>query len=409
MVNNVRFKFEGKSWISEILPSTSLEQLKCAVGERHQLSSDCVQLLAGFPPCEVVGDPTDLVTSIGIENGCTVIVRKCVPPPPRSTPTSTSETMTTVEAENSNSQWICPACTFANATGVLTCGVCEHSRPGVISSVPSEAPLSESGNTVSNTQGKACPACTFLNTDQSSTCEVCAAPLSLPMPPTPAATSAAAVGISTQSTNNQDIGTNVGMIHRKVIAADNSCLFNALGYLVEGSLSRAPALRRTVVEYVRADPQSRFNEAILGKPVEEYCRWILDPSHWGGEVELLVLSERYGMELVAVDVRSLNLLTYGGERGYSRRCYLLYDGIHYDALERRGGGGPVERWFGVDDEVTKAEVLRVAEEAKQSGQFVNLASFSIQCIVCGTGLKGQSDAQQHAEATGHTNFKQVGS
>ncbi len=36
------------------------------------------------------------------------------------------------------------------------------------------------------------------------------------------------------------------VIARRVIASDNSCLFNAVGYVMEGSRARAPELRRGV-------------------------------------------------------------------------------------------------------------------------------------------------------------------
>lgn len=45
-----------------------------------------------------------------------------------------------------------------------------------------------------------------------------------------------------------------------------------------------------MADAVKAD-RERYNEAFLGKPVEEYARWILDPSKWGGAIELSILSK----------------------------------------------------------------------------------------------------------------------
>ena len=50
----------------------------------------------------------------------------------------------------------------------------------------------------------------------------------------------------------------------------------------------------------------------------------------------------------------------------------------------------------------------MAKEAKEKRQFVNTAEFQLQCISCGTPLKGQAEAQTHAKTTGHGNFREIG-
>ena len=39
-------------------------------------------------------------------------------------------------------------------------------------------------------------------------------------------------------------------------------------------------------------------------------------------------------------------------------------------------------------------------------QFTDIYNFSLKCCQCGQALKGQNDAQSHAEATGHTQFQE---
>ena len=55
-----------------------------------------------------------------------------------------------------------------------------------------------------------------------------------------------------------------------------------------------------------------------------------------------------------------------------------------------------------------AQAVAVATDAKEKRQFVNTANFQLQCINCGTPLKGQTEAQAHAKATGHGNFCEIG-
>lgn len=99
-----------------------------------------------------------------------------------------------------------------------------------------------------------------------------------------------------------------------------------------------------------------YTEAVLGKPPKQYSEWILDPTQWGGELELFILSQYYGAEIVAIEIKSQHCYVYGvwvwacvgwwgiygvwganvettwsdgttGEdKNYQRRIYVLYDG-----------------------------------------------------------------------------------
>lgn len=42
-------------------------------------------------------------------------------------------------------------------------------------------------------------------------------------------------------------------------------------------------MRQIIVEAVASDPDN-YNEAILGRPNEEYCKWIEKPNTWGGNI-----------------------------------------------------------------------------------------------------------------------------
>lgn len=76
---------------------------------------------------------------------------------------------------------------------------------------------------------------------------------------------------------------------RRIIEADNSCLFNAVAYNLERTRSAAIRLRGVVKDTVKSDPLT-FNDGVLGKENEEYQRWIMDMNHWGGPIELFILA-----------------------------------------------------------------------------------------------------------------------
>ena len=87
-------------------------------------------------------------------------------------------------------------------------------------------------------------------------------------------------------------GPSGGVVTRRQVPSDNSCLFRAVSYVMERTEERHGDLRRVVADAIRADP-ARFSEAFLGRANSEYCRWILEASSWGGAIELAVLSEHY--------------------------------------------------------------------------------------------------------------------
>lgn len=72
-----------------------------------------------------------------------------------------------------------------------------------------------------------------------------------------------------------------GIVTRRVIPSDNSCLFNAVGYVVDHDKTKASELRQVIAATVASDPE-KYSEAFLGKPNEEYCAWIQDSEKWGG-------------------------------------------------------------------------------------------------------------------------------
>ena len=49
----------------------------------------------------------------------------------------------------------------------------------------------------------------------------------------------------------------------------------------------------------------------MGKEQKDYAEWILKPNNWGGDVELMVLSDYFQCEIVAVDTVTLKYYPFG--------------------------------------------------------------------------------------------------
>ena len=187
---------------------------------------------------------------------------------------------------------------------------------------------------------------------------------------------------------------------------DNSCLFSAVSYVLHGTRERAGELRELVANLIASDPE--YNEALLGMPVERYCQWILHRDRWGGGIELSAFAKHYEAEVASIDVASGRVDVFGESRGYTRRVYLLYSGIHYDALAMAQCAGAREdedtTIFDPTDDSALIRAVEVAELARLEHRYTDLARFTLRCEQCGEALTGETEAQRHAVATGHVGF-----
>ena len=203
-------------------------------------------------------------------------------------------------------------------------------------------------------------------------------------------------------------GMTTNGIDRHIIAADNSCLFNAIGYSKEGpGFDATNVYRKLIADTIDEDAET-YTEAFLGKPPSEYKQWIQNVEKWGGEIEMSILSKALSVDIWAVDIMTTIIYKYSGNPvDVDAPCCILviFDGLHYDALVRNAPNGEVQRLFYPTLEVgVESEVKAIAQELKEMRQYTNLAGFDLRCMVCNTGLIGQQGAQEHAKETGHTNF-----
>ncbi|GAX79038.1 hypothetical protein CEUSTIGMA_g6478.t1 [Chlamydomonas eustigma] len=224
-----------------------------------------------------------------------------------------------------------------------------------------------------------------------------------------AATSKASVAAPAASNIDLADGT---CVTRRIIDSDNSCLFNAVGYVMEHSRMKARELRRVIANAVSADPVT-YNNGFLGKENDEYCRWILMDQNWGGAIELSILCHHYKVQIAAYDIRTKRCDVYGADAGYAERVMLLYDGLHYDAMAVAAFRdapedldvtifNPASR----DGSMIMDGAARLVAAAHSARQFTDTANFKLRCGVCQIGIKGEKEAVEHAAKTGHTNFSE---
>ena len=155
-----------------------------------------------------------------------------------------------------------------------------------------------------------------------------------------------------------------GPLQRASVAADNSCLFTTFAKLcAEPAPASEPLLkaagrelRAVCATAVLADPDPATRAVLLGHDsVAAYGEWIRNEMHWGGEPEIVMLAEHFGVEAVVTSCESMRSLRYGDG---GRAVHLLYTGQHYDPLV--GAGAAAARSF---DDAADAAAAAAREEA----------------------------------------------
>lgn len=97
---------------------------------------------------------------------------------------------------------------------------------------------------------------------------------------------------------------------RKVIPADNSCLFNAINYAMNKNINEPEIMRELISIEIQANPDV-YTSVVLEKNPNDYCEWIMLPTTWGGGIELSILSKCFQIRIGVVDIINLTIEYFG--------------------------------------------------------------------------------------------------
>ncbi|KAI9505755.1 ubiquitin thioesterase OTU1, partial [Coemansia spiralis] len=202
-----------------------------------------------------------------------------------------------------------------------------------------------------------------------------------------------------------------GYLVRRTVPSDNSCLFTSLALCLGYPGLSPQKLRQIVCECIHEYPDM-FNEAVLNMKTDVYCNWIMQPSSWGGGIEMAAISQRFHVEICSIDIQTLRIDRFG-EGKYARRVLLLYSGTHYDYVAQVASiGDPrdfdrteFETGFTCDDDdALLTAATRLAGKQHNQHGFVSDAQVELKCSKCGIYVRGEHGAKQHALVTKHANF-----
>jgi hypothetical protein len=113
----------------------------------------------------------------------------------------------------------------------------------------------------------------------------------------------------TFATEPKQIIKNTSLI-RKIIPADNSCLFNSINYAMNNNINEPSIMRELISVEIKSNPEL-YNTAILEKDPYDYCDWIMRDDTWGGGIELSILSKCFQLIIAVVDIKNLAIEYFG--------------------------------------------------------------------------------------------------
>ncbi|KAG2225318.1 hypothetical protein INT45_005562 [Circinella minor] len=199
---------------------------------------------------------------------------------------------------------------------------------------------------------------------------------------------------------SETVETSGGYLSLRTVPDDNSCLFRSI----------------VIATSIKEDPIT-YSDATLGQSREKYIDWIKRDTSWGGAIEISIFSKHFNIEIASIDIQTGRIDRFG-EGSYSERVFIIYSGIHYDALALSPmTDAPADfdqtRFPVTDDSILEA-AKKLAEILRQKRKFTDVANFTLKCNQCQKGLVGEKDAQDHAAvcsyfyniwmATGHVHF-----
>ncbi|KAG0342086.1 ubiquitin-specific protease otu1 [Podila horticola] len=385
---------DGLATLSSLTPQSTLLELHNAVATEINVPSSQLELKSGYPPKVLSVDDANAsqssLESLGIRDGDQILTsesRRTASAAPATT-ASTASTASKPAVTSASSSTPANISSFApvnsGSFGFGSAPVVQSAQSGF-----------QARNTTTGSQFGG------LSTVDSSYKAPAPKPVPIPVPTTVPATP-----VVTQSVEGVRIRDHGFLVVREV-EDDNSCLFNAIAYTLDPTMkSNIQGLRQIVALAIEANPDE-YPDVVLGRPRKDYCDWIRKENSWGGAIELAIFSEHYNIEIDSIDV-STNRVDRFGEGQYSQRAILMYSGIHYDAvaltpaLDIPADCDQTQFEVGLDDIVNGG--VQLAAKLKKAHKYTDLATFTLRCSICQIGLKGEKDAQNHAQQTQHTSL-----
>ncbi len=198
--------------------------------------------------------------------------------------------------------------------------------------------------------------------------------------------------------------------------ADGSCFFHAISKAIEriNKISTTKIRETVSQEIINND---KYQKMIYPANIEKYIDWIKKPDSWGGEPEIIILSEFFNLNIIVGVVETKEVLKFGKEN--ENVIFLIYYGGHYDLavieFEIKYNENTIKEIFNliikqVDCEDMDFLIKKFEEfigELNKKFDFLDIKNYHIYCVDCGCMFTLETEFQEHKEKHKHTSFAKI--
>lgn len=196
--------------------------------------------------------------------------------------------------------------------------------------------------------------------------------------------------------------------------ADGSCFFHA----ISTALNRINPVSLTKLrDIVSREIQSsdKYKKILYPVDIDKYCEWIRKADSWGGEPEIIILSDFFNLKIIVGVVESKEILKFGEQN--ENLIFLVYYGGHYDLAG-------IEFQFEDESKIEKFNLVRknvdnvdengliegfqeYIEGLNKKFDFLDIKNYHIYCVDCGCMFMLESEFDEHKKKLNHSNFAKI--
>eukprot|EP01099_Mayorella_cantabrigiensis_P005428 TRINITY_DN4343_c0_g1_i2.p1 TRINITY_DN4343_c0_g1~~TRINITY_DN4343_c0_g1_i2.p1 ORF type:complete len:364 (-),score=96.58 TRINITY_DN4343_c0_g1_i2:910-2001(-) len=278
---HIRGPTGGRTTLS-LSPNATLSQLLNLTSQAFSVPVGLQKFLHGYPPTPINGFLEMTLKEVQIQQPSDTLIVERLPP---SSPPFYSSVSST--APNPNS-----------AAALSSLSPSPSPSPAPSATPPSSGPSSSSPSpsTQSSVSTKPTPTPTTAHKPTAPPSAKPSAPVSAPKP-TPTSSSSTVFVTAGRSSTYSGF-----KLVRRIVPADNSCLFTSVGYvLMRGRENGRHGLRSLIGKHILQNP-TEYTEAFLSMPPENYVKWIESNENWGGAIECSILAAHFQTEIAVFDI-----------------------------------------------------------------------------------------------------------
>lgn len=200
--------------------------------------------------------------------------------------------------------------------------------------------------------------------------------------------------------------------------ADGACFFHAMS----SALNRINPIPQTKLrEIVKTEimANDKYQKMLYPVDIHQYCDFITRPNSWGGEPEIIILSDYFNLNIIVGVVETNEIIKF--REANQNIIFLVYYGGHYDLagshfeVEDKQTSkcvqiklNIIQKYIDYDSpEILINEFQVFISELNKKFDFLDIKNYHIYCVECGCMFMLEEEFVEHKKKYNHSNFQKI--